>query len=322
MNLFKPTTIGSLEVKNHFIRSATHESGATEEGYPTEKIYAIYEKLARGDVGTVITSYVRISKDDHSGVRQLSLYDDDFISYYKEMADRLHELDTKLIVQLAHGCSQNQVHPEKDRIFAPSAIEHPVSGLMPKAMTQEDLDMVREEFVQAARRAKEAGADGVQLHCAHGYLLSQFISPFYNRREDEYGGTAENRLRYVLEVYESVRKEVGDDYPIWIKLNCTDEPQDGLTTRDFLIMGKLLADAGIDAIEVSGGRWRFAKDEERNYYLGEASELAEEVDVPVILTGGIREWEDMNDIANETKVNLFGFSRPFLKNPNFLQTLK
>ena len=172
------------------------------------------------------------------------------------------------------------------------------------------------------RRAKAAGFDGIQLHCAHGYLLAQFISPLFNLRTDEYGGSPQNRVRFVVEVYQAVRQEVGTDYPIWIKMNSTDEQADGLTLNDFIEMATILSDAGIDAIEVSGNRWSSHTVAERAYYQEAAKHLAAHVTTPIILTGGMRELDMMQTISDTSNVNLFGFSRPLIKEPNFVQTLK
>ena len=161
----------------------------------------------------------------------------------------------------------------------------------------------------------------MQIHVAHGYQLSQWISPLLNRREDEYGGSPLARFRIVEEIYYAVRERVGD-FPVWMKINSTDEAEGGLDIPDFLEMGKRAAQIGYDCIEVSGNRWRTHSDDERAYYLDAAVSLAEVTDVPVILTGGLREYEMMEKISRETKVNLFGFSRPLLKDPDFIKKLE
>lgn len=166
-------------------------------------------------------------------------------------------------------------------------------------------------------RVKKAGFDGVQIHCAHGYLLSHFISPIFNRRTDEYGGSVENRLRIVLEVYHAIRRAVGPDYPVWIKINSSDEMPGGLTVEEFLPMGQALAEAGIDAIEISGLGWRSHTPDERAYYKDAAVRLAGLVDTPVILTGGLRSMQDILPIYQHSRVSLFGFGPPLYGGPKF-----
>ncbi|MFR3729292.1 NADH:flavin oxidoreductase [Lacrimispora sp.] len=321
MNLFERTHIGNMEVKNHFIRSATYEGKATEDGYPTDVVKSIYRELAKGGVGTIITSYTYITDYEQPAKYQLGIYNDSFIEAYRDLAETVHAYNAKIVMQIVHGSSLSQGYEEKAKILGPSPVKNPVSGITPKEMTKEDIQTVIQAFANAAGRVKAAGFDGVQIHCAHGYLLSQFISPLFNHRTDEYGGSVPNRFRIVLEVYEAIRRKVGKDYPIWIKINSSDETPQGLTVEEFLEMGCLLAKAGIDAIEISGNQWIKYKANERLYYKTAAIKLSKLVDTPVILTGGIRTLSDMKQVCESSKVNLFGFSRPLLKDPAFIQTL-
>lgn len=321
MNLFEKTHIGNMEVKNHFLRSATYEGKATEDGCPTEDTKSIYSELAKGDVGTIITSYTYITDYEQPQKHQLGIYNDSFIEAYRDLTDTVHAYNAKIVMQIVHGSSLSQGYKEKAKVLGPSSITHPVSGITPQEMTKADITNVIHSFADAAGRVKASGFDGVQIHCAHGYLLSQFISPLFNHRTDEYGGSVQNRFRIVLEVYEAIRKKVGDDYPIWIKINSSDEVPNGLTVEEFLEMANQLAASGIDAIEISGNQWTRYKANERLYYKTAAISLSELVDTPVILTGGIRTLSDMEQVYETSKVNLFGFSRPLLKNPAFLQTL-
>ncbi len=322
MNLFDPVRIGTLEAKNHFLRSATYEGAATEDGRPTDKILSLYQGLARGGVGTILTSYTYIADYEQPAKNQLGIYCDDMIPDYQKVVDAVHALGSKIFMQIVHGSSHSQGYPDSARILGPSALVHPTSGLTPQEMTKDDIRAVVQLFADAAVRVKKAGFDGVQIHCAHGYLLSHFISPIFNRRTDEYGGSVENRLRIVLEVYHAIRKAVGPDYPVWIKINSSDEMPGGLTVEEFLPMGQALAEAGIDAIEISGLGWRSHTPDERAYYKDAAVRLAGLVDTPVILTGGLRSMQDILPIYQHSRVSLFGFARPFMADPNFLHTLQ
>lgn len=321
MSLFEKTHIGQLEVKNHFIRSATYEGKATIDGRPTEAIIELYEKLAKGNIGTIITSYSYITEYEQPAKNQLGIYCDDLIEDYRKLVDRIHDCGSKIVMQIVHGSSSRQSFPDQAKIIGPSAIAHETTGIIPKEMSKEDILSVVDLFVKAAKRVQEAGFDGVQIHCAHGYFLSQFISPLYNHRSDEYGGCAENRIRIVQEVYHAIRKEVGKDYPIWIKINCSDEVPHGLTVQDFIKMAQILVKDGIDVIEVSGNAWKNHRPEESAYYKDAAIELSELVNIPIILTGGLKSLDDILPIYNNTKVQFFGFARPLMKDPNFINKL-
>lgn len=319
MNLFDATTIGGIEARNHFVRSATGEAKATADGFPTEKIKDIYVTLAKNNVGTIITSLTSVASYEQASRNQLAINRDELVPAYKELTDAVHTEGGRIVMQLFHGSSMSQANPSKARILGPSAIRNAYTGLVPKEMTEDDMEEVAELFAKAAVRAKDAGFDGVQLHGAHGCLLSQFLSPVYNRRTDAYGGSRENRYRFVGQVYQAVRDAVGKDYPVWIKLDSNDGYEGGLSVEDFVWNSKQLSDAGMNAIEVSGmAQPSFYQDA----YYREAAELAaSQIDADVILTGGIRSLEGMESIAAESEVKFFGMSRPFLRYPDYLARL-
>lgn len=322
MNLFDTAYIGNLKVRNHFLRSATYEGRADDDGSPNDEILRIYRELAEGGIGTIITSYTYIADYEKPADNQLGIYSDELTAKYKPLTEAVHSGGSRIIMQLVHGSSFRQADPDNARIMGPSAIEHPDSGLTPKEMTISDIRDMAELFAKAAARAKDAGFDGVQIHAAHGYQLSQWITPTFNRRTDEYGGSALNRFRIISDVYYAVREAVGADFPVWIKINSSDEVPGGITVEDFLEMGREAARIGIDAIEVSGNRWRYHPETDRAYYREAAVRLAELIDKPVILTGGLRELSQLEEISSSSKVNLFGFARPLITDPGFINTLK
>lgn len=322
MNLFDTAYIGNLKVRNHFLRSATYEGRADDDGSPNDEILRIYRELAEGGIGTIITSYTYIADYEKPADNQLGIYSDELTAKYKPLTEAVHSGGSRIIMQLVHGSSFRQADPDNARIMGPSAIEHPDSGLTPKEMTISDIKDMAELFAKAAARAKDAGFDGVQIHAAHGYQLSQWITPIFNRRTDEYGGSALNRFRIISDVYYAVREAVGVDFPVWIKINSSDEVPGGITVEDFLEMGREAARIGIDAIEVSGNRWRYHPETDRAYYREAAVRLAELIDKPVILTGGLRELSQLEEISSSSKVNLFGFARPLITDPGFINTLK
>lgn len=325
-DLFDEVEIGrpghALCARNHFVRSATYEGKALPDGTPTEAIKDLYCALADGGVGTIITSYTRVAPYDQPAGSQLAIFDDATIPAYAGIVDAVHARGARIVMQLVHGSSNRQAHPDEARVLGPSAMEHPASGIRSQAMDEDDLRRVPQLFAAAARRAQQAGFDGVQIHCAHGYLLAQFISPLFNHRTDAYGGSWEGRVRLVREVLAATRAAVGEAYPVWIKMNSSDEEPGGLTREDFLAMACQLAADGIDAIEVSGERWSAHAPADRAYYAEAAEELAGRIEQPVILTGGIRALADVAGLVQRGRVNLFGLARPLMKNAAYIEGLR
>ena len=320
--LYEPTKIGSIPVQNHFIRSATLE-GLSQDGFPPSSIIDMYKKLSLGKIGLIITSFTRIAEYEQSKAGQLAIYDDKFISSYKQMTDIIHNLGSKIVMQIVHGSSSNNF-TEKPLILGPSPVVNPLTKKVPKEMTKDEIKNVIKLFAEAALRVKKSGFDGVQIHVAHGYLLSQFISPFFNKRRDEYGGSVENRVRIVREVVRAIREKVGKEYPLWVKINSWDEMEKGkgLEIEDFLKMSEMLSKDGVDVFEISGLMGYHHPEYERAYYKEGAMRLAEIIDKPVICTGGLKNRSDVEDIYLNSNVEFFGFSRGLLKNPNFIETLK
>lgn len=333
-NLFEKTTLKNINMKNRFIRSALWENLADDKGHMTSELFKVYEELAKGGASTIITGYAFVTKDEQPNPRMMGIYDDSFIQEYKELTDMVHKNDANIIMQLAYGGSQTGLTPPSKVILGPSAIENKVSKVTPKEATKDDIKFLVKSFADAALRVKKSGFDGVQIHVAHGYLLSQFLNPYYNQRTDEYGGSIENRGRIVFEVYEAVREAVGNDYPILVKINSEDCMEGGLTSEDSLYVSQKLAKLGVDAIEVSGGtvsdpsaikdnlffsRTKIALGKDRESYFKEyATKLADKVNIPVILVGGNRHLDVMEDILNNTKIEYFSFGRPLTCEPDLI----
>jgi 2,4-dienoyl-CoA reductase-like NADH-dependent reductase (Old Yellow Enzyme family) len=320
--IFYRTKIGNLEVKNHFIRTAADEGLATDKGEPTEKLNELYKELCQSTIGTLITSSARVENYEQSTKNQLGIYDDSLIPSFKTMIDTAHSYETKIIMQIKHGSSFNQIDASHAKILGPSAIKNPISGINSKEITKDEIKEIIELFSNAALRVKKAGFDGVIIHVAHDNLLSEFISPIFNHRQDEYGGSPENRIRIVREILKASKEKVGKDYPVWIKINSSDDMKGGLNIEDFLEMCKLLEKDGADAFEVSGMIWYGHKEEERLYYKEGAYKLSEIVNVPVILAGGIRDQNDIRNIIQNSYIQFFGLSRPFVTDKKYLLDFK
>ena len=333
----KPKKIGQLEIKNRFVRSATYEGLANEEGEITEKLVDFYKKLAEGGSGLIITSYAFIQQSGQANNKQIGVYKDDFIPGLKKIADIIHEHGEgcKVVLQLVHAGRQS--HHVKETV-APSAVLEKFSNKMPREMTTNEIEETIESFAFAVRRAKEAGFDGVQLHGAHGYLISEFLSPYTNKRTDQYGGNTDNRLRFVEQIYRKSRELVGDDFPILIKMNCDDFLEGGITLNESKKITKMLSNIGYDAIEISSCMWETVKRKKNEigwkptfipesrkaigtvnepaYHLPYAKEIKMGIDIPLILVGGLNSIDLVEEILNKGDADFVAFSRPLIREPD------
>ena len=333
--LFDKTKLLNMDMKNRFIRGALWEELADEKGHMTQDLSTIYEELAKGGVGTIITGYAFVTEDEQPNPGMMGIYDDSFISEYKAFTDKIHNLGANIIMQIVYGGFMTNFNVDERTIWGPSTIQNEVTGTWSKEISREEIKYLVSAYADGAKRVKESGFDGVEIHAGHGYLLSQFLSPYYNKRKDEYGGNIENRGRIIFEIFKAIRKVVGEDFPILIKLNSADYIKEGgLTQEDSLYVAKKLANLGIDAIEVTGGN-ESIKDvldnnlgaartkvivskENESYFKDYAAKLAEEVDIPIILVGGNRHLEVMEELLNNTSIEYFTLSRPLTAEPNLI----
>ncbi|MBM7868279.1 NADH:flavin oxidoreductase [Heliobacterium gestii] len=320
-SLFDPTTLAGMQLKNRFIRSATHDGVADASGHMTDALLQIYENLAKGGVGAMITGLAYVSDLEQPITGQMGIYDDSFIDDYKGLTETVHRYDAKIILQIA--CMGSQTFPAHGKImWGPSAVEDLFYKTTPQEMSVEDIRLAQRAFADAALRAKQAGFDGVQIHGAHGYLLSKFLTPHYNRRTDGYGGGIENRSRMVIETYQAIREKVGPEYPVLTKINGDDFMDQGMTFSESRYVCERLAELGIDAIEISGGLGssrpnegtvRTITTEQESYFRSYAAQVAEEIDVPVILVGGNRNVAALTDLINQTAIEYISLCRPLIR---------
>jgi 2,4-dienoyl-CoA reductase-like NADH-dependent reductase (Old Yellow Enzyme family) len=326
---FRPGEINGMKLDNRFVRSATWEGMATEKGASTKKLIDLLVSLAEGGVGLIISGHAYVSKEGQAGRWQLGMYDDGLIPGLREMTDAVHEKGGKIVAQLAHA---GYFAPRKltgQLPLTPSLVKG--SGKSPrKEMTVKDIGHLVGAFSRAAGRAKEVGFDGVQIHSAHGYLLSQFLSPAFNQRQDAYGGSIQNRARIHLEVLRGIREAVGPDYPVLIKMNSEDFVENGLTLEDAVTVGVMLQQGGIDAIELSGGmlistpnigpsRAGIKSEEKEAYFREAAVAFKKKVTVPLILVGGNRSLEVAERLLTEGIARYISMSRPFIREPNLVR---
>jgi len=325
-NLFEKTKIKDLELKNRFVRAATWDEMANDDGHINDEVIKRYEEIAKGGVGLILTGYAFISKEEQPNPKMFGIYDDSFIKEYKTLADKVHKHDTKIAMQIVYGGSQSD-HPDarKMNIYGPSAVKNIVTGITPKEATKDDIKDIVKKFGDAALRVKKAGFDAVEIHAAHGYLLSQFLTPYYNTRTDEYGGDIHNRARIIYEVIKEIRNRVGDDFLIMIKINFDDlmEKNPGLTKEESIEVFKQMDKLGIDMIEpsatnLSSGEGKTASIkginaiEKQSYFREAAANIASVVNAKVILVGGNKNIDLMDEILNTTDIEYFSLSRTIL----------
>lgn len=295
--LFEEAALGSLKLKNRMVRSATWEGIAAPDGSIADTAYELYKELAEGGVGAIITGFTSVSATDFYMDDMMRLSSDDLIGQYRTLTDLIHAESVPVIAQLALGAW-----------YRP----------LPDDMTKEEIRTVISQFGQAARRAKEAGFDGVQIHAAHFFFLSRFISPRVNHRTDEYGGNTENRGRILLEILKEIRKQAPGLH-VTVKINCSDFAVPGLTEEESLILCRMLDEAGIDSMEISGngtsvGGIRPHVNE--GYFAPFAAKVSEAVSAPVIAVGGWRSMEEMEKALQETSIAFLSLSRPLLRQPD------
>lgn len=328
--LLEPARLFDLTLRTRTIRSATWEGLADEEGFVRPELVAMLAQLARNSVGMVIPGYLYVSPDGRGLPWQTGVWDDAHVDGLKRVVEAVHNGGAVIAAQIAHAGGRTRSKTIRGKQpLAPSAVEGFAFGDTPREMTSSEIQDLVRAFASAARRVKAAGFDAVQLHAAHSYLLSQFLSPLLNRRRDAYGGTPENRRRLIIEVYEAVRAAVGDDFPVFIKLNTTDGPEGGIRIEESLGVAKELASRGLDAVEVSGGRagsdryrpsWKGISEPSREaYFRPAARQFKDQLDIPVILVGGIKSYEVAEEILTDHHADFVSFSRAFICEPHLVQ---
>jgi 2,4-dienoyl-CoA reductase-like NADH-dependent reductase (Old Yellow Enzyme family) len=325
--LFESSKINGMVLSNRFIRSATWEAMATDDGACTPQLIGLMASLAKGGVGLIITSHTYIRKEGQAGPRQLGVYKDELLPGLTEMTRAVHDKGGKIVLQLAHAGFYAKSELTEQIPLAPSLVKG-LSKSPRKQMSLADIQQVVQAFAHAAQRAKAAGFDGVQIHSAHGYLLSQFLSPIYNQRTDMYGGKIHNRARTILEILQAIRKSVGPDYPILVKLNSQDFAENGLSLADSVRVGVMLNDNGIDAIELSGGlhisgkmgaiRTGVKSEADEAYFRDGAMTFKEKVKSPLILVGGIRSFQVAERLVEQGVADYISMSRPFIREPDLI----
>lgn len=325
--LFETTKLNGMKIKNRFVRSATYEAMAGLDGTVKDQLCDYMEELSRGEVGLIITGHTHVTRQGQAGPRQMGIYSDAMIDGLKRITSVVHENGGVIAVQLAHA-GQRGIGKDEYAAIGPSDMFE--AGVKKAAaMTVDDIKRTVIAFADAAERAVKADFDGVQIHAAHGYLLSQFLSSHYNNRSDSYGGTLENRARFLLEVYKEIRQRVGRSFPLMAKINSEDFLENGITVEESIEVAHMLEERGMDAIEMSGGtfasgklipsRVGTSKSEEREVYYRKAAEVfKKEITIPLILVGGFLSFNIVQDVVASGLADYVALSRPLIREPNLI----
>lgn len=323
--LFEPITIGPLRLRNRTMRSATAERMADPvTGAPQPRLGAMYRALAEGGIGLIVTGHAYVHRGGKAHPEMASIADDAVIDAWRAVVRPAQDMGARVIMQINHcgaGCD-------------PTVTPEPISPLgvatndlvTPRAMTEKEIARVVEAYGHAAARARDAGLDGVQIHAAHGYLVSQFLTPSTNRREDAWGGDAERRRRFLTAVLDAVRRHAGDDYPLWVKLGVAGNAASGLTADEGAGAAQIAFDHGAGCIEVShalGTPEALAGEGEANFLpLAHAVRHTVGEGHPLALVSRLRTREVMDALLNEGVVQLVSLCRPLILEPDLPNKLR
>lgn len=367
MNMKNPYSgafLGKVEMPTRIIRSATHEGMADERGVPTEQLIKTYEAYAKGGAGLIITGYMGISQQGKCPLYRMTMLNrDELIPAWQRVTERVHALGTPIFAQIAHSGRQTRKKITGEKTVAASPIRDFLYWEnVPHRLTSKEILSIADDFAAAALRAKKAGFDGVQLHCAHGYLLHGFLSPHTNKRHDKWGGCTENRFRIVDEIMTRTRRLVGD-FPVIVKISSSERDRDGLKPDEAVKIARLMEKAGVDGIEVSCGRasegfnmsrggfpypimcmdnFRFemipkplwpvcrpfmkmlfaSPQPTRAYNVDAAQMIKKAVGIPVIVCGGIRSDAEIRDVIENEKADFVSMSRAFICEANIVNKLR
>ena len=318
-----PITINRLALKNRLVLPPMHTGLATDDGRATPAQAEYYAARARFSApGLIIMEHTCITEAGRASKTQLSIASDDRIPDHRLLTDAIHAEGGRVLLQLNHAGGAAQPLEPRENVSA-SAVALPLGKLnrgVPRALTKDEIALLQERFVEAALRAMEAGYDGVEIHSAHGYLLNQFYSPLTNRREDDYGPqSVESRTRFLRETLAAVRRALGDETPIAVRLGGADYLPGGSTEDDAVAACRLLASEGADLLDLSGGMCSFDRPDcrEPGYFGSMTEKIRAAVSVTVLLTGGVKTPQDAERLLSEGKADLIGVGRALFRDAHW-----
>lgn len=318
-------------VKNRIAKSALSEGIAEANGKPTQALYNLYERWGKGGSGILFTGNVMVDKDHLVNANVMIAEDEAFLPEYTLLADAAQAHGTQLWMQINHPGRQAPIYLDKAPVSASNVGMPSKIYVQPRPLSEEEILNLIDHYGTAALVAKKSGMKGAQIHGAHGYLVSQFLSPLTNLRTDRWGGSLENRARFAVEIYRNMRAKVGDDFPLSIKINSADFQRGAFTEEESMEVIQMLDQEGMDLIEVSGGTYERAAmvgtmqkestKQREAYFLDFIVKVREKISTPLMLTGGFRTVETMNAAIDNGELDLIGLGRPFCIFPNVAQEL-
>jgi 2,4-dienoyl-CoA reductase-like NADH-dependent reductase (Old Yellow Enzyme family)/thioredoxin reductase len=315
--LFEPGMIGKLKLKNRIILSPML-LGYGQDFYPTDEYTAFLQTVAKGGVGLIITGAARVVEEFGVLSGSIGIFDDKFIPSLREMVRKVKSCDSRIFMQVNHAGTRGSEHAASFIPVAPSAIAHPLTGVVPKELSKQEIEHLIQAFTEAARRIKDANFDGIEIHGAHGYLVNQFLSPRTNKRTDKYGGSLVNRARFACDIIERIREEVGSDFPMSFRI-CGDEyVEGGVRINDAVTYAQLFVEAGVDALHVSAGCGEAHHRSIPNFMHEPgclthlASAIKKVVKVPVIAVGKLGDPVVAERVLREGKADFIAMGRPLL----------
>lgn len=312
--VLEPFCLNGLQLKNRIARSATYSYMHNKDGFTGDDEIGIFETLAKNQIGLIISGQIYVNSDGKISGEEPGLDDDALIPGLRKLTDAVHSRGAKTIAQINHAGARSDLSVP----LSPSEMKLP-DGRVTRGLSAEEIRRIEEDFVSAARRAKEAGFDGVQVHAAHGYLLTEFLSPATNSRSDLYGGSLQNRFRIVEEILSGIRAECGTDFPVFVKINSNREDDAAYEAELRYFLNEFKA-FGVTAVELSGYEWRAHKAGERSYYIRRAEKMRRLVDIPMMLVGGVRTLEDMEQVV-DAGIDMVSLCRPFICEPDLIPRL-
>jgi len=328
--LFEPATIGQLKLKNRLVMPPMVRNYATDKGLVTDQYIAHIDSIARGGVGMLILEASYISPEGKGFSHQLGIHSNAVLPGLKSLVDVVHKQKATIGIQLYHAGRQTSSKVTGQPIVGPSAVADPTTQEVPKALTIDEIKQLVRDFALATKRAKQAGFDLVEIHGAHGYLITQFLSSFSNKRTDEYGGSLSNRMRFGLEVISAVRTVVGTSFPIILRLSADELVKGGITLEETKKMACLFEQAGVDALHISVGNYAsYAQGKmippmavDDGVLVSYASEIKRLVSIPVIVVGKIRTPQMAEAIIKNKEADFIALGRTLLADPQWPNKVK
>lgn len=320
--------IGKLTLENRVVMAPMAVGKATNDGTPTDSLIEFYVNcISQSKIGLVETEHCFVLENGRAGCTQLSLCKDDVIPYMKKLTSIVHSINnTKIFAQLSHAGNGTKPEYVGGTLYSSSNRIHPwmKQDVIPEPLSKYQIQEIVEAFGLAALRAKDSGFDGIEIHGAHGYLITQFISKWANKRDDEYGGTLHNRCRILKEIIDEIRNKVGEDYPISVRIGAIDQLEGGNTLDDAIQLAKWLEDWGVQMISVSGGMSGTSRKgwNGPGFYRDCSAEIKKAVNIPVMMTGAINEIFEAESILQNNDCDLIGVGRALLRNPGWASELK